>query len=104
MIFLHSFPYAAWRGFAIVDCCERLTQECGASSGKPLCSGVAEHGKGGDLRGYSWLMRRVMCNVTGDGRGPSYSFVYPNVMVNRYSLWMGTMRVGGVLFSSNCFP
>lgn len=28
-----------------------------------------------------------------DGRGPAYSFVYPNIMVNRYSLWTGTILV-----------
>lgn len=31
--------------------------------------------------------------AAGDGSGPRYSFVFPNIMVNRYSLWMGTMRV-----------
>ncbi|CAL8471392.1 g10934 [Coccomyxa elongata] len=31
--------------------------------------------------------------IEGDGQGPRYTFVYPNVMVNRYSMWMGTMRV-----------
>ncbi len=37
---------------------------------------------------------RLACAwCAGDGRGPSYTFVYPNIMVNRYSLWMGTMRV-----------
>ncbi|CAL5220057.1 g2008 [Coccomyxa viridis] len=29
----------------------------------------------------------------GDGSGPRYTFVYPNTMVNRYSMWMGTIRV-----------
>ena len=31
--------------------------------------------------------------AAGDGSGPRYSFVFPNIMVNRYSLWMGTIRV-----------
>lgn len=28
-----------------------------------------------------------------DGRKPVYAFVYPNFMINRYSLWTGTMLV-----------
>jgi hypothetical protein len=42
----------------------------------------------------------VLPCCAGDGRGPSYTFVYPNLMVNRYSLWMGTMRVTPFLLDS----
>ena len=28
-----------------------------------------------------------------DGRGPTYAFVYPNIMINRYSMWTGTILV-----------
>ena len=27
------------------------------------------------------------------GVGPTYSFIYPNVMINRYSVWMDTLHV-----------
>ena len=37
-------------------------------------------------------VRLAHCNA-GDGSGPRYTFVYPNTMVNRYSMWMGTIRV-----------
>ena len=50
------------------------------------------------VRAVSEYCHVLVC-VAGDGRGPSYTFVYPNVMVNRYSMWMGTMRVSHLLSS-----
>jgi len=35
----------------------------------------------------------IKTRTEGDGRGPVYSFVYPNLTVNRYSLWTGTILI-----------
>lgn len=52
---------------------------------------------------YARLMNSKRSDMAGDGSGPKYTFVYPNLMVNRYSLWMGTMRVSALIILPDCF-
>lgn len=35
----------------------------------------------------------VSTRADGDARGPTYAFIYPNLMINRYSLWTGAFLV-----------